>query len=406
MRGFRINICLFAIFCLVSCGGGRTNVTDSGISGGDSAGNAAAATQDITSQVMDRVDSVMATMTLEQIVGQCFMPAIYSSDDVSTMRKLRSYISDLHVGGIVLLKGDLTSAAVMSGAGSAAEVPLFIAIDAEWGLGMRLSDAPDFPRNGKLGAGADESLLFDYGVEVARECRRVGINMVLGPVVDVTENPGGVIGNRSFGGDPRRVADLGVAYARGLESGRVVSVAKHFPGHGSPQGDSHRSLPVIKRSLHQLDSIDLYPFRSYIDAGLSGVMVGHLAVPAIDPLCLPAAVSSVVIGDLLRTELGFKGLVLTDALNMGGVEGHGASAALAAGADIVVAPSNTADEIRRVLESVEFGDMDIKILQDRCRRILFYKFLAGVFEPKSMNLERLREDVGSGTDSLYDRLVR
>ncbi|MDE5713677.1 MAG: beta-N-acetylglucosaminidase, partial [Muribaculaceae bacterium] len=245
-----------------------------------------------------------------------------------------------------------------------------------------------------------------YGVEVARECRRVGINMVLGPVVDVTENPGGVIGNRSFGGDPRRVADLGVAYARGLESGRVVSVAKHFPGHGSPQGDSHRSLPVIKRSLHQLDSIDLYPFRSYIDAGLSGVMVGHLAVPAIDPLCLPAAVSSVVIGDLLRTELGFKGLVLTDALNMGGVEGHGASAALAAGADIVVAPSNTADEIRRVLESVEFGDMDIKILQDRCRRILFYKFLAGVFEPKSMNLERLREDVGSGTDSLYDRLVR
>ena len=368
-------------------------------------GNDSVVSVDITSMVMARADSVLTSLTLDQKVGQCFMPAIYASDDSLTMKRFRGYMSDLHVGGVVLLKGDLTSAAVMSAAGASAEVPLMMAIDAEWGLGMRLTDAPDFPRNGKLGPGADESLLFDYGVEVARECRRIGINMVLGPVVDVTENPNGVIGSRSFGSDPRRVADLGVAYARGLESGRVISVAKHFPGHGSPRGDSHKSLPVIRRSLHQLDSIDLYPFRSYIDAGLSGVMVGHLAVPAIDPEGLPAAVSPVVIRGLLRNELGFSGLVLTDALNMGGVEGYASSAALVAGADIVVAPANTAQEIHNVVESVRRGEIGVEIINDRCRRILFYKILAGVFDPKEMDLSGLREDVGSGAATLYERLV-
>lgn len=369
------------------------------------AGNDSVVSVDITSMVMARADSVLSSLTLDQKVGQCFMPAIYASDDSLTMKRFRGYMSDLHVGGVVLLKGDLTSAAVMSAAGASAEVPLMMAIDAEWGLGMRLTDAPDFPRNGKLGPGADESLLFDYGVEVARECRRIGINMVLGPVVDVTENPKGVIGSRSFGGDPRLVADFGVAYARGLESGRVISVAKHFPGHGSPRGDSHKSLPVIRRSLHQLDSIDLYPFRSYIDAGLSGVMVGHLAVPAIDPESLPAAVSPVVIRGLLRNELGFSGLVLTDALNMGGVEGYASSAALVAGADIVVAPANTAQEIHNVVESVRKGEIGVEIINDRCRRILFYKILAGVFDHKEMDLSGLREDVGSGAATLYERLV-
>lgn len=275
------------------------------------------AVNDMTAHALSMADSVLAGMSLEERVGQCFMPAIYANADPATITALRRYVSDLHVGGVVLLKGDLGSAALMSGIGGEASVPLFMAIDAEWGLGMRLEDAPRFPRNGNIGPRADEELLYDYGREVARECRRVGINMVLGPVVDVAENPDGVIGKRSFGSDPVRVADLGVAYGKGVESGAVISVAKHFPGHGSPADDSHRTLPVIRRTAEQLDSIDLYPFRRYIDEGLSGVMVGHLSLPAIDPEGLPAAVSPAVMGDLLRGKLGFKGLVLTDALNMG-----------------------------------------------------------------------------------------
>lgn len=360
---------------------------------------------DITAQATAYADSMLRCLTLEQRVGQCFMPSLYSRDDSATMRKFRSYIADLHVGGVVLLKGNLRSAARLAEIGREAEVPLFMAIDAEWGLGMRLVDAPDFPRNGSIGSRADEELLFEYGSEVARECRRVGINMVLGPVVDVTENPHGIIGNRSFGSDPVRVADLGVAYARGLEGGSVLSVAKHFPGHGSPVADSHSTLPVIHKSLYQLDSLDLYPFRKYIEADLSGVMVGHLAVPAIDPRSLPAAVSEVVIKDLLRDELGFDGLVLTDALNMGGAEGYGAIAALNAGADIVVSPADTGKEIREVLLAVRRGDMPQTVIDDRCRRILFYKYLVGEVE-SGISLEGIREDVAAGTDSLRSRLER
>ncbi len=395
-------ILMAAVFCGCSSHGGETHPEDSNKIIIDSV---EVSDTDITARIMAMADSVLEGMTLEQRVGQCFMPSIYASADNATMRKLRQYISDLHVGGVVLLRGNVSSAAKMSKVGASAEVPLFMSIDAEWGLGMRLKDAPDFPRNGRLNPHADEELLYDYGREVARECRRIGINMVLGPVIDVVENPKGVIGSRSFGNDPERVADLGVAYARGLESGRVISVAKHFPGHGSPKGDSHRELPVIYKSLHQLDSIDLYPFKSYVDAGLTGVMVGHLAVPAIDPQSLPAAVSRVVIGDLLREELSFKGLVLTDALNMKGVGTHDAAAAILAGADIVVSPAETANEIGEVLRLVISGEMDIDVVNDRCRRILFYKILNGLWHNDQIPLEGILEDISANTDSLYRRLA-
>lgn len=399
---------ILLFFLLISCKGRvgeRSVAPDSLTAKGTALEEVDSADFDLTSMAIYKADSLLAGMTLEQRVGQLFMPSIYAQSDPLTLRRLREYVSDMHVGGVVLLKGDLRSAAAMAGIGADAGVPLFMAIDAEWGLGMRLEDAPDFPRNGRLSPGADERLLFDYGREVARECRRAGINMVLGPVIDVAENPRGVIGSRSFGGDPVRVAGLGVAYARGVESGGVISVAKHFPGHGSPSGDSHSSLQVISRPLTQLDSIDLYPFRNYIDAGLSGVMVGHLAVPAIDPEALPAAVSKVVIDGLLRQELGFHGLVLTDALNMKGADGFGAADAILAGADIVVGPAETAKEIGDVVVKVKNGEIPQRLIDDRCRRILFYKFLIGLDLEGPVALERLREEVRGSSDSLYRRLT-
>lgn len=359
---------------------------------------------DLTVRAMHMADSVITSMTLEEMVGQCFMPSIYSRDDEETLRKLREYMTDLHVGGIILLKGNLLSAATMGNIGSKANVPLFVAIDAEWGLGMRLEDAPGFPKNGFIGPGADEQLLYDYGREVARECRRVGINMVLGPVIDVAENPDGVIGSRSFGNDPVKVADFGVAYARGLESGGVVSVAKHFPGHGSPEGDSHRILPVVNRNVEELDSIDIYPFKSYISSGLSGIMVGYLAVPAVDPECRPAAVSRRVVTDLLRGYLKFDGLVLTDALNMEGAEGYSADEAIKAGADIVVSPADTRLEIKKVIDMVISGGIEGSEIADRCRRILFYKYLLGLGRSSVSVEPSIREYVSIGTDSLSRRL--
>ena len=183
------------------------------------------------------------------------------------------------------------------------------------------------------------------------------------------------MGNRSFGSDPERGADLGVAYARGLEDGGVISVAKHFPGLGSVSTDSHKRKGVINRSLQSLDSIDLKPFRRWVELRLTGVMVGHLAVPSIDSRMLPAAVSRTVITDLLREDLGFGGLVLTDALNMGGAEGYGSELAVAAGADIIVAPAETESEIDRVVQAVADGSLPEKELNRRVKNILFHKYL-------------------------------
>lgn len=392
-----------AVFFAGSCVRGEKPVVDTDTLRNDSVPSV---TADMTSEALARADSLLAAMSLREKVGQCFMPTILSGGSPEDMTRLGEYVDSLFVGGIVLLKGDLEGALRMSVKAREASVPLFVAIDAEWGLGMRLADAPRFPRNGNLDKEIDEESLFDYGAEVSRECRVIGVNMVLGPCIDVLAPGGGFIGTRSFGEDPSRVSLLGVAYSRGVESGGVISVSKHFPGHGSPDADSHRQLPVIRRSLHELDSVDLSPFKAYIEAGLSAVMMGHLAVPAIDPEALPAAVSPVVIQDLLREELGFGGLVLTDALNMGGAEGYGALSALEAGADIVIGPADTRSEINSVIEAVESGRLPEDILDDRCRRILFHKVLRNIFPADTAELTLLRERMAMSPDNLRKEIGR
>lgn len=344
------------------------------------------AVSDITEEALAKVDSIVATLTLRQKVAQLFMPALYASRDYWTGRRLREY-ADSAIGGIVLLKGDIDGAKALSDTMRFySRVAPFMAIDAEWGLAMRLADAPEFPDNSSLNPRVDDQLMYDYGRELARECRLIGINMVLGPVVDVSVR-NGFLRRRSFGDDPHRVADLAVAYARGLEDADVISVAKHFPGHGSVTVDSHKLTGVISRSLNEMDSIDLYPFRRWIEQRLTAVMVGHLAVPSIDPDMLPAAVSPTVIRDLLREDLGFSGLVLTDAINMKGASGYGAVDAFKAGADMVLVPEDTFKEINDVVLAVQNGELEMEVIDTALRRVLFYKYLAGII---------------SSEDKLYD----
>ena len=333
---------------------------------------------DLTSAAEEFADSLLSTMTLEQRVGQCLMPSIYASTDPSTLALLKKYIDDYHVGGIVLLKGNLSSAKELAEIGSESPIPLFIAIDAEWGLGMRLKDAPVYPKNGNIGKDVSDTELFDYGFKIAGECREVGINMVLGPVVDITSVNRGVIGKRSFGDNPERVSDFGVAYAKGLESGSVISVAKHFPGHGSTIIDSHKGVAKVKRNISAMDSIDLKPFKDYVNLGLTGIMAGHIQSLALDPDGKVATVSMDMLTSLLREEMGFKGLVLTDAFDMGGAKGFSVSEALQAGADLILSPLNINREFKKLLEAVKNGQLDIKIVNDRCKRILFYKYIFGI----------------------------
>lgn len=340
---------------------------------------------DVTDSIYNCVDSVIVGMTPEQKSAQLLMPAVYASADPYTLQKIKGY-AEMGVGGIMLLKGDAKSAVIIADSlNSWCVIPPFIALDAEWGLAMRLEDTPKFPLNGRIPEDVDEETLFDYGQEVARECRLIGINMVLGPVLDVAESDS-YIGRRSFGPDKERNADLGVAYARGLESGNVISVAKHFPGHGAVSGDTHRKMEIIARSLQSLDSIDLYPFRHYIDQDLSAIMVGHIAFPAIDPEQRPAAVSKAVITDLLRNDLGFRGLIITDAMNMLGAEGMTAADAIEAGADLVLAPVSTLTEIENIKtrffpkDSTNWNSDEI---DSHLRRILFRKYLLGKFQRES-----------------------
>lgn len=329
---------------------------------------------EITGILLEKADSLISGLSLEEKAAQTLMPAIYASEDFYTLKVINEY-GKMGVGGVVLLKGASHAAKVISDSlFHSGSISPFVAIDAEWGLAMRLTDARRFPANSELPDSTSEEEMFLYGAELAKECREIGINMVLGPVVDVAPRES-YMRRRSLGEDPTRVSELSVAYARGLESAGVMSVAKHFPGHGSVKGDSHKSKPVISKTLHEMDSIDLYPFRRYVEEGLSAVMVGHLAFPAIDSEMLPSAVSRSVITGLLKEDLGFEGLVLTDALNMKGAEGNGAEAALLAGADIVLAPRDTRQAVKEIMEAVKEGRLRESRLDSIVRKIIFYKLL-------------------------------
>lgn len=358
---------LLLCFCIFSCGKKNAKVNDNL--------SIPVTERDITSLAESYADSLLTNLTLEERIGQCLMPSLNASIDSSTLELYKKYIEDYHVGGIVLFQGDLSSAKKLASLGEESKVPLFIAIDAEWGLGMRLSDAPVYPKNGNIKDGKEDWELFDYGREIAAQSKEIGINMILGPVIDVVSENGGVIGKRSFGNNPSRVSEYGVAYAKGIESGGVISVAKHFPGHGSTLIDSHNKVAVINRDISLLDSTDLKPFRDYINSGLTGIMAGHIQAPALDPDGTAASVSMDMLSSLLREEMGFKGLILTDAFNMGGAKDFSAADAISAGADIILCPSNVETEYNNLMKSVKSGVIDISLINSRCRRILFIKYL-------------------------------
>ncbi|MDE5744874.1 MAG: hypothetical protein K2H84_04335 [Paramuribaculum sp.] len=251
-------------------------------------------------------DSVMNTLTLRQKVGQLFVPRLDVFDNPAGHAALKKMVTTGEVGGFLLGKGTVAGyAALIKGAQDAAKIPLMVTLDGEWGLAMRLTDAPRFPYNMGLGAISDPELLYEYGKEVARECREVGIAVNFAPVLDVNSNPANpVIGYRSFGENPARVAALGRAYSRGLEDGWVMAVGKHFPGHGDTSVDSHKALPTVDHSAENLENVDLVPFRDFINDGLGGIMVGHLKVPALDASGTPASLTSRISSDKLKKQMG------------------------------------------------------------------------------------------------------
>lgn len=330
------------------------------------------------------VDSVFNKLTPDERVAQLFMLIADPKEDVANMRKLKRYVDELKIGGILFHRGNPeTQARVTNQIQKLSRVPLLISLDGEWGLSMRLDNTTRFPKNMMLGAIENDSLIYAYGEEVGRQCKELGIHINFAPDIDVnsnTDNP--VIGLRSFGEDAAAVANKGIAYARGLESTGVISVAKHFPGHGDTSTDSHYSLPVVTQNKARLDSVELLPFKRYVNEGFAGMMIGHLYVPALDKLKKPASLSPAIVSDLLQGEFGFTGLCFTDALAMKGAtatkQENQSVQALLAGNDILLAPAAPFSDYEAVKQAVIDGLITEKTINDKCRKVLSYKYIAGL----------------------------
>lgn len=373
VRFFRIPaLTALCWFILTGC----SRASDNGDSRPDTIG-----INDESAQAWRWADSVVNAMTLEEMAGQVIAPAIYTDTLPSSVRKMRAYMVDLQCGGICFHKGDTASFATLARlTGSQAKIPPFLAIDAEWGLGMRLKGGSVFPKNYQL-RDCSQDQLYDYGLKSGREAKAIGVNMVLGPVLDVAPGPESVMYERSYGSDPCKVAELGCAYARGLMDAGILPVAKHFPGHGHTSADSHKALPCISSTRRELDSLDLAPFIKYVQAGFPGIMPGHLCVPALCGDSVPVTYSSAALQGYLRGQLHFGGLIISDALNMEGASTRSSSGppppvlALLAGVDMILAPADSYLTKRQIIDSIESGELPLGILAAHCRRILFYKYL-------------------------------
>lgn len=353
------------------------------------AATAAAVTPDLvknadTKAALRWVDSVYDSMSERQRVAQMVFPKFIPTQGANSKAVLKRLVEEGQVGGLLFTEGTVAQYAEMTNlAQKMSRVPLLMTFDGEWGLSMRIKDTPRFPVNMSVGAARDgERLAYDYGREMARECRELGIHVNFAPVADVNSNASNpVIGYRSFGEDPAQVARLTAAYARGLEDGGVQAVAKHFPGHGDTESDSHKTLPTVDRSIKELGRTELIPFNAYIKAGLSGIMTAHITVPAIDKSGQPMSLSRANYR-LLREKLGFEGLVYTDALGMKGAKAKNgetpAVAALKAGADVLLCPRSPLDDIDEILKLVNEGKISRKIIEDRVKRILTYKYVLGL----------------------------
>ena len=355
------------------------------------------------------VDSVFNSLSPEGRIGQLIIAAVTPSSSDATRDLVRQLVTKNLVGGLIYERSTMSDQANITNlAQSLATVPLMITIDGEWGLGMRLKEVPDFQRNLILGAVNNDMLLYEYGREVARQCRRLGIQVNFAPVLDVNDNPQNpVIGDRSFGENPELVARHAIAFARGLEDGGVMAVGKHFPGHGSSSEDSHKTLPVIKKSLQEINTCELVPFRKYIEAGLSGILTAHLLVPSIGDGEAPTSLSPRCVSTLLRDELNFDGLIFTDALNMRGatqlLKGSACVNALLAGNDVLLMPENISDEIAAIRQAIANGSLNQSVIDERCKKILRYKYALNLTEPQRISTANLLNDVNSQRASVLKR---
>ncbi|MFD2518582.1 glycoside hydrolase family 3 N-terminal domain-containing protein [Salinimicrobium flavum] len=348
-------------------------------------------------------DSIYNRMSLQEKVGQLFMVDINSSGTSEEISKITELIEQHHVGGILFSKGGPHRQAKLTNEFQAlSKVPLLIGMDAEWGLAMRLDSTYAFPWNMTLGAIQDDKLVEEVGASIAKHAVRLGVQINFAPVVDVNTNPANpIIGNRSFGENKENVSRKAAAYIKGMERENVLSSAKHFPGHGDTETDSHKTLPTIDFSRERIFREELYPYREMFTNGLSSVMVGHLNVPSLEGRRdFPSSLSHGIVTGILKEQMEFNGLVITDALNMKGVAdfdkpGEIDLAAFLAGNDILLMSKDVPLASEKIIEAYHEGLITEERLKHSVRKILYAKYKAGLYDLEPVNTAYLYEDLNS-----------
>jgi len=346
-------------------------------------------------------DSLFAAMTLEEKIGQLFNVAAHTTKGEEHRKELEALIEDYHIGGLTFFRGGpMAQAKLTNHYQSLSKVPLMIAIDGEWGLSMRLDSTIKYPWQMSLGAIQNDSLLYEMGLDVAAQFRRLGVHVNFAPVADVNNNPDNpVIFARSFGEDRQNVAQKGVAYMQGMQDGGILACAKHFPGHGDTDADSHITLPIVNHSPSRIDSIELYPFKSLIQAGVGSMMSAHLYLPQLTPnKKVASSLSSTIIDTLLKQKLDYRGLVFTDGLNMGGVAKYQESSeidlqALLAGNDVLLLSQDVPAAVKRIKEAVESGELSLERIEASALKVLRAKEWLGLNRMEPIQAEGLLEDL-------------
>lgn len=362
---------------------------------------------------MEWADSVFQALTPEERLGQLFMVAAYSNRDQKHVEEIKSLIQEYNIGGLIFFQGGpYRQARLNNEYQELAKVPLSIAMDAEWGIGMRLDSVYDFPKQMTLGAIQDKKWIYEMGNEVANQFHLLNMHINFAPVVDVNVNPNNpVIGYRSFGENKEEVAQRGIAYMKGLQDHGIMANAKHFPGHGDTGVDSHYDLPVITHSIERLTDTELYPFQKLMKDSLMSVMVAHLQVPAFDSAKnKPTTLSKNVVTDLLRNEMKFEGLAFTDAMNMQGVAkyydaGEADVKALQAGNDVILFPLDVPKAIKQIQKAIKKGELNQSDLDQRVMKILLAKYWFGLNDQEPIATSNLTKRINNDYAKYLNRIL-
>ena len=361
-------------------------------------------------------DSVLATMTLEQKIGQLFMIAAFSNRNENDYRRVEEQIRKYHIGGVIFFQGNpLKQAELTNRYQSAATIPLLIGIDGEWGLGMRLDDAFSFPKAITLGATVDANLIEKMGFEIGKQCKRLGVHINFAPDADINSNPKNpVINYRSFGESVSNVTNLSLAYARGMRKANVMGSAKHFPGHGDTGEDSHYALPVLNHTRKHIDEVETMPFKAMIEDSIASVMIGHLHVPQLDNSPnTPASVSEKIIKEYLQRDMNFNGLVVTDALNMRGLlkyfpTGAAEVKAFQAGNDLLLQTGNLDVAYGALHQKILDSTLSVNDLDHKVKKVLMSKYWVGLNKYKPIDFSNLLLDLNNQqskdlTQKIFDK---